>query len=155
LKIKSQRDFWSGLLFVLLGIAFAWWSAAQQGFAGAAQPGSSYLPFGLGLLLAATGGLVLFKALTIEAEGNDPIGAWGWRSLLVIITAVACFGWLLPRLGMLLSLPMLVVASCLGGADSRWKEVLAQALLVTFGGWVVLVWGLQLKLPLWPDFLVR
>ena len=32
MKIKSQRDFWSGLMFVVVGVAFAWGSAVNYSF---------------------------------------------------------------------------------------------------------------------------
>ena len=48
---------------------------------GAARARATF-PFGLGVLLAVLGALVLFKALTIETEGGDPIGAIAWRPLI-------------------------------------------------------------------------
>ncbi len=73
-KIKSQRDFWSGLMFVAVGLAFAW-GATNYSFGTSARPGPGYFPFGLGMLMAMLGAFVLFKALTIETDGGDPIGA--------------------------------------------------------------------------------
>jgi hypothetical protein len=75
LKIKSQKDFWSGLMFVVLGVGFAWGATAYS-FGSSARPGPAYFPFGLGVLTACLGGLMLFKALTIEVEGGDRIGPW-------------------------------------------------------------------------------
>ena len=68
MKIKSQQDFWSGLIFVVVGVAFAWGST-NYSFGNSARPGAAYFPFGLGVLLALLGAMVLFKALTIETEG--------------------------------------------------------------------------------------
>ena len=88
MKIKSQRDFVSGLLFLVVGVAFAW-GATEYSFGTSARPGPGYFPFGLGILLALLGALVLFKALTLESEGGDPIGDIAWRPLLIIVAAVA------------------------------------------------------------------
>ena len=52
MKIKSQRDFWSGLMFILVGIAFAWGAAANYNFGSSARPGPAYFPIGLGVLLS-------------------------------------------------------------------------------------------------------
>mgnify|MGYP000299459548 CR=1 FL=1 len=52
MKIKSQKDFWSGLMFVVVGIAFSW-GATSYSFGSSARPGPGYFPFGLGILLAA------------------------------------------------------------------------------------------------------
>jgi hypothetical protein len=50
-KIKSQRDFWSGLMFIGVGLAFAW-GATNYSFGSSARPGPGYFPFGLGILMA-------------------------------------------------------------------------------------------------------
>ena len=70
MKIKSERDFWSGLMFLVVGIAFAW-GATTYSFGSSARPGPGYFPFGLGILLALLGAMVLFKALTIETEDGE------------------------------------------------------------------------------------
>ena len=67
MKIKSQKDFWSGLLFVAIGIGFAW-GATNYNFGSSARPGPGFFPFGLGLLMAILGSVVLFKALVVETE---------------------------------------------------------------------------------------
>jgi hypothetical protein len=152
LKIKSQKDFWSGLMFVLLGIGFAW-GATHYSFGSSAKPGPGYFPFGLGLLMAILGGLVLFKALTIETDGGDPIGAVAWRPLLLIIGAVALFGLMLPTLGLMISLPVLVMVSSLASDEFNWKGSLVNAGVLTALSWVMFIWGLKLTIPLWPAFL--
>jgi hypothetical protein len=154
MKIKSQRDFWSGLMFLVVGAAFAW-GATEYPFGSSARPGPGYFPFGLGILLALLGGLVLFKALTLESAGGDPVGAFAWRPLIVIVVSVAAFGWLLPRLGLVGTLPLLVCASALAGDEFRWRDALLSSLILTAGSWVIFVWGLSLSLPVWPTFLAR
>jgi len=151
-KIKSQRDFWSGLLFLLVGLAFAW-GATEYNFGSSARPGPGYFPFGLGVLLALLGGLVLFKAVTIESPGGDPIGAIAWRPLLVIVGAIAMFGLALPRLGLVFTLPLLIFVSSLAGDEFHWKDALISAVVLTAGSWVIFVWGLKLTIPVWPVFL--
>lgn len=152
MKIKSQRDFWSGLLFLLVGLAFAW-GATEYNFGSSARPGPGYFPFGLGVLLALLGGLVLFKAVTIESPGGDPIGAIAWRPLLVIVGAIAMFGLALPRLGLVFTLPLLIFVSSLAGDEFHWKDALISAVVLTAGSWVIFVWGLKLTIPVWPVFL--
>jgi hypothetical protein len=149
-KIKSQREFWSGLMFVVVGIAFAWGATGYR-FGESARPGPGYFPFGLGLLLAALGAIVLFKSLTIETAEGDPVGAFAWRPLLCIFGTVALFGWSLPHLGLFVALPVLVVLAALAGAEFHWGEALISAALLTVGSWVVFVWGLKLTIPLWPS----
>lgn len=152
MKIKSQRDFWSGLLFVVVGVAFAWGALQEYSFGSSAQPGPGYFPFGLGILLALLGALVLFKALTLESEGGDPVGAIAWRPLLVIVATIAVFGVALPRLGLVCTLPLTILLSSLAGDEFRWRDVLISSVVLTAGSWAVFIWGLKLIIPLWPVY---
>ncbi|PPE65231.1 tripartite tricarboxylate transporter TctB family protein [Caldimonas caldifontis] len=152
MKIKSQKDFASGLMFIVVGIAFAW-GATEYAFGSSARPGPGYFPFGLGLLMALLGAIVLFKSLTIETPGGDPIGHIGWRPLIIILASVLVFGFCLPRLGMVLSLPLLVIISALAGDEFHWGEAIVVSVILTAGSWVIFIWGLNLIIPMWPTFL--
>jgi hypothetical protein len=152
MKIKSQKDFWSGVMFIAIGIGFAW-GAMNYSFGSSARPGPAYFPFGLGTMLALLGGIVLFKALTIETEGGDRIGAWAWKPLAVILGAVALFGLLLPRLGMIATLPVLIVLSAYAGDEFHIGEALVNAVILTAFSWLIFSKGLGLTIPLWPTFL--
>ena len=151
MKIKSQRDFWSGLMFLVVGVAFAW-GATEYSFGSSARPGPGYFPFGLGIVLAVLGSFVLFKALTLESEGGDPVGAIAWRPLLVIVAAVAVFGVALPRLGLACTLPSLITLSSLAGDEFRWRDVLISSVVLTVGSWALFILGLKLTIPLWPIY---
>jgi Tripartite tricarboxylate transporter TctB family len=153
LKIKSEKDFWSGLMFVAVGVAFAW-GALNYSFGSSARPGPAYFPFGLGVLMALLGGAVLFKALTFEVEGGDKIGDWPLKQLVLILAAVILFGIALPKLGMAVSLPLLIGVSSLASGEFHWKEVLINCVVLTIGSWAIFIKGLSLTIPLWPTFLV-
>ena len=149
MKIKSQKDFWSGLMFIAIGIGFAW-GATEYSFGSSARPGPGYFPFGLGLLLAVLGGMVLFKAMTIESADGDPIGAFAWRPLIIILASVALFGFLLPRLGMFICLPLLVIMSSLASDEFTWKGAILNAVVLTVMSWGIFIVGLKLTIPLMP-----
>jgi hypothetical protein len=152
MKIKSQRDFWSGLLFLAVGLGFAW-GATEYSFGTSAQPGPGYFPFGLGVLLGLMGAIVLFKALTLESEGGDPIGPIAWRPLLIILVAITLFAVALPRLGLICTLPLTIIVSSLAGQEFRWRDVLLSCVILTSGSWALFILGLKLTLPVWPVFL--
>ena len=151
MKIKSERDFWSGLMFLVVGIAFAWGATAYN-FGSSARPGPGYFPFGLGVILAILGGLVLFKALTIETDDGEPIGGFAWRPLIVITVCVGLFGVILPRLGLIISLPLLVIASSWASDEVSWKAAVINGAVLTAMSWVIFVKGLSLTIPVWPVF---
>lgn len=151
MKIKSERDFWSGVMFLAIGIAFAW-GATTYSFGSSARPGPGYFPFGLGILLALLGAFTLFEALTIETEDGEKVGAIAWKPLGYIVGTVAIFGWALPHLGMFIALPILIVVAALAGDEFHWGEALLNAALLTVFSWIIFIWGLKLTIPLKPSF---
>ncbi|HVK33900.1 MAG TPA: tripartite tricarboxylate transporter TctB family protein [Burkholderiaceae bacterium] len=152
MKIKSERDFWSGLMFLVVGIGFAW-GATSYSFGNSARPGPGYFPFGLGVLLAVLGAMVLFKALTIETEDGEKVGSFAWKPLIVILVAVGIFGAILPRLGLLISLPLLVAISSWASDEFSWKATVINAVVLTAMSWVIFVKGLSLTIPVLPTFI--
>ncbi len=152
MRIKSQRDFWAGVMFLVVGVGFAWGSTSYS-FGSSARPGPGYFPFGLGIILAILGAIELFKALAIESEGGDPIGGIAWRPLLIIIASIVVFGVALPRLGMVITLPLLVIIAALAGDEFKWTEAIINSIVLTVASWVIFIWGLGLIIPLWPTFL--
>jgi hypothetical protein len=149
MQIKSQKDFWSGLMFIVVGVAFAWGSL-NYSFGSSARPGPAYFPFGLGVLMAVLGAFVLFSAMTVETEDGDRIGPWAWRPLIIIIVSLVGFGLGLPRLGLLITLPLLIFVVSLAGDEFHWKDALLNAAILTGMSWVIFVKGLSLTLPVWP-----
>jgi hypothetical protein len=149
MKIKSGRDFWSGLMFLVVGLGFAW-GALNYSFGSSARPGPAYFPFGLGIMLALLGAFTIFEALTIETEDGEPVGAFAWRPLLIILGAVALFGFMLPRIGMFISLPVLVLLASFASEEFTWLSTLVSAVVLTIFSWLVFSKGLGLTIPLWP-----
>jgi Tripartite tricarboxylate transporter TctB family len=153
-KIKSQKDFWSGLMFLATGLGFAW-GATFYSFGTSARPGPGYFPLGLGLILATLGAITLFEAMTIETEDGEPVGAFAWKPLITILLSVLVFGLVLPRIGMALTIPILVAIASLAGDTYHWRDVLISAVVLAVGSWLIFILGLKLVIPLWPPFLVN
>jgi isoprenylcysteine carboxyl methyltransferase (ICMT) family protein YpbQ len=152
MKIKNQRDFFSGMMFVVVGVIFAV-GATNYSMGSSAKPGAGYFPLTLSVIMAILGTIVLFKSLTIETEGGDPIGGIAWRPLLVIVVSIAVFGAVLPRLGMFMTIPLLIVMVSFAGDEFSWKGVIANSIILTAFSWVVFIWGLNLTIPLKPFFM--
>ncbi|MBC8058505.1 MAG: tripartite tricarboxylate transporter TctB family protein [Rhizobiales bacterium] len=152
MKIKSQRDFFSGLMFIAVGVIFAV-GATNYSMGTSAKPGAGYFPLILSVLMAILGAVVLFKSLTIETEGGDPIGDIAWKPLLIIVASIAVFGVALPRLGMFLTIPLLILMVSTAGGEFSWKGVLISCVALTAFSWFVFIWGLNLTIPLKPLFM--
>jgi drug/metabolite transporter (DMT)-like permease len=150
MRIKSQRDFWAGLMFLLVGVAFAI-GARTYSMGDSARPGPGYFPFGLGVLLALIGAFVLFEALTIETEDGEPVGKFAWKPLIVITLSVALYGMVLPKLGLVVAVPLLVLVSSFASDEFSWLAAVINAVVLTVFAWLVFVKGLGLTIPVLPS----
>lgn len=149
MKIKSQKDFVSGIALIVVGAAFAI-GATNYSFGTSVRPGPGYFPFGLGIILAILGLVVLFEAFTVARKNGDPIGAIPWRALICIVGAIVFFGFTLPRLGFLISFPIMIVITSAGGSEFKWKDAILNAFVLTAVSYVIFIYGLQLTIPVWP-----
>lgn len=149
MKIKSRRDFASGIVLVIVGFAFAV-GATNYDFGSALRPGPGYFPFGLGILLALLGLVILCTSLTRGKVDGDPIGDVPWRPLICIVGALVLFGYALPRVGFLVSFPVMIVLTSAGSREFAWQGALLNAALLTALCYGLFIYGLQLNIPLWP-----
>jgi hypothetical protein len=149
MKIRSQVDFWSGVVFLVVGVAFAV-GATEYRMGTSARPGPGYFPLGLGVLLALVGLSVLVGALGHEADEHERVAPPVWRPLLVVVSAVLAAGFLLPRAGMLFTLPLVIVLTALASSEFRLREALGLAAVLTTGSWLLFVVGLKLRIPVLP-----
>jgi hypothetical protein len=134
LKIKSQRDFWSGLMFVATGIVFAV-GATNYSLGTSARPGPGYFPLILSVIMALLGAFVLFKSLTIETEGGDPIGSIAWRPLIFVVISIAAFGVVIVPAGIFVAGAIAICLSSLADGEHPFIETIigaAVGLLIAF-----------------------
>src|ERR687884_2370977 len=70
MKIKSQKDFWSGLMFIGSGLFFMIWAITHYQMGTAVRMGPAYFPAVLGGLLGVLGAFILAESLMMEPEGE-------------------------------------------------------------------------------------
>ena len=149
MKIKSQRDFFSGLLLIFVGAAFAI-GATGYNFGAAVRPGPGYFPFGLGIILAILGVIVFVTSFVRRCTDGDPIGAIPWRPLLCVVGAIVFFAIGLPRLGFVIAFPLMIVLTSYASTEFTWRGALLTALVLTVASYLIFIFGLQLNIPVWP-----
>jgi hypothetical protein len=71
--------------------------------------------------------------------------------MLVIVAAVLGAGFLLPRVGMLITLPFVIVLTCFATSDFKFRESVGLAAVLTFGSWLLFVVALELRIPTMPS----
>ncbi|WP_406624616.1 tripartite tricarboxylate transporter TctB family protein [Acidovorax sp. SDU_ACID1] len=161
MKIKSHKDFFSGLMFLAVGGGFAW-GATTYSVGTGARMGPGYFPLLLGILLAIIGAVIMFKATVVETVDGDPVGKWAWKQIVFIIGANLLFGVLLaglpsfgvPAMGLIVAIYGLTFVSSLAGNQFKFIEVFILATILAAGSYVAFVWALNLQFPVWPSFIV-
>jgi hypothetical protein len=159
-KIKNQKDFFSGLMFTIVGAAFALGATTYTVGTGA-RMGPGYFPLLLGILLAVLGATILFNAMVVETPEGNKIGKWAFRPLSFIILANVLFGVMigglpsigLPPMGMILGIYVLTIVASMADGHFKLKEVLVLATILCIGSYLAFVVLLKLQFPVWPTFI--
>ena len=160
MKIKSQKDFFAGLMFMVVGIAFAW-GATTYNIGEGARMGPGYFPLMLGILLSGLGAFIIFESLVVETENNEPVGKWAWKPLGFIIGANLLFGILLgglpsiglPAMGMIVGIYGLTFVASLAGEEFKFKEVAILSTILAIGSYLAFIVLLKLQFQVWPSFI--
>jgi len=160
MRIKSQKDFFAGLMFSVVGVGFAV-GASTYSIGEGARMGPGYFPLMLGIVLAFLGAVLVFESLVVETEDGEKIGKWAWKPLGFIVAANLAFGVLLaglpsiglPAMGMVAGIYGLTLISSLAGDEFKLKEVLVLATILSAGSYVAFIWLLKLQFQVWPSFI--
>jgi hypothetical protein len=160
MNIKSQKDFFSGLMFMGVGIAFAWGSS-NYSVGNGARMGPGYFPLLLGVLMAILGGVITFSSLVVETEDGDKIGKWALKPLFFIIAANLMFGFLLgglpsikiPAMGLIAGIYALTFIASLAGEEFKFKEVAILATVLSVMSYLAFIVLLKLQFQVWPTFI--
>ncbi|MEN7529695.1 MULTISPECIES: tripartite tricarboxylate transporter TctB family protein [unclassified Cupriavidus] len=151
MRIRSQKDFASGLMFILVGLGFSF-VARGYSMGTAAKMGPGYFPFLLGLVLALLGAVVAIGSLSSKGEA-DHLARWDLKILLWILGSVVLFGLLLKPLGMVLSVFVLVLVSSMASHEFSWKGALLNGVVLVLISMGAFVYGINLQMPVWPAFI--
>jgi len=158
--IKSQKDFYAGLMFAVAGVAFAW-GATTYSVGNGARMGPGYFPLMLGILMAVIGLAIMFSGLAVETVDGEKIGQWAWKQVVYIIGANLAFGVLLgglpsigvPAMGMIIAIYALTIISSLAGEHFKLRDVLILATVLAVGSYIAFIWALKLQIQVWPTFI--
>jgi predicted outer membrane lipoprotein len=158
--IKSQKDFFSGLMFAVIGGGFAW-GATSYSVGTGARMGPGYFPLLLGILLAVLGCFTIFYSLVEHTEDGDKVGKFVWRPIVYVLGANVAFGILLaglpslglPAMGLIIAIFALVVIASKAGDSFKLTEVLLLATVLSIGSYLAFIVLLKLQMPVWPTFI--
>ena len=162
MKIGHPKDFWSGVMFAVIGAAFALVakglklgdSVLIQGYAMGtpARMGPAFFPFWLGMILILLGVWIAVVGYRSKGGPDSAFPRFHWIPILYVLGSVVLFGIILKPVGMLLAGIILVFIASYGNPEKvsfRATAFLAVGLVVFCA--LVFAWGLKLPIPLCPN----
>jgi hypothetical protein len=161
MKIGHPKDFWSGIMFLVIGAAFALVAKGLKlgdsvliaGYAMGtpARMGPAFFPFWLGMILALLGIVIAVNGYRRQGDADAAFPKFHWIPIAYVLGAVILFGLILKAVGMLIAGIILVFIASYGNPEKvsvRATSFLAVGLVVFCA--LVFVWGLKLPIPLCP-----
>ena len=142
-----RADQVSGFLLLLFGAGFVN-GGSQFPYWTPNGPGSGFLPFWLGLVMAGLAVMLIVRA-SRQAESGP---AWlpGGRALarlVVVIVATTAFIWILPVLGMTLTTALFLVVLLRFLEGHTWTATLGVAVATAAANWLVFIRWLHVPFP--------
>ena len=146
--IKSKKDLYAGIMFIVLGGFFALW-ALNYPMGTAVRMGPAYFPTILGWMTAGLGVIIAMRGFTTPDE--EPRKTQ-WKPLLLINGAAVAFGLLVDplKIGFVGAVVVSVIICAAGGYEFKWKEAIIEATVLIVVCWAAFVWGLGLPFRMFP-----
>jgi putative tricarboxylic transport membrane protein len=149
----ARKDVLSGLLFVAVAL-FGLWLSRDYPIGTALRMGTGYVPRLLCWILLGLGTVILVMGMREgQAERRvDFSDRSGWRPVVFVTASLVIFGLSIERLGLVLSILLLICVGAVAARDLRPLETLAAALVLIVLSWAIFILGLGLTIPVWPEW---
>jgi len=148
--IKNPRDFWAGVMFLVVGGLFAGIALTYK-LGTAARMGPGFFPFMLGAILAALGLAILVSALREKNKGPG-VEKFHWGPVFWVLMPIIVFGVMLKIAGMLVMGMFVVIVSSIGSEEFKLKPTVWLAIGLVIFCSLAFVAALKLPIPLCPGF---
>jgi hypothetical protein len=148
----DDRDLWSGVVFVAIGVAAL---ALGRGLTvgTAAEMGEGYVPMAAAIALIALGTLIALLAWRRGPAGPesrlDPVR---WRPMLFVTAAILAFAAALEPLGLIAAIAASTIAANFAGEPLRARSLVILIGVLSLGVTAVFLWGLGLPVNALPRF---
>lgn len=144
LKIKSQEDFWAGIMFIGFGV-LAIVVSRDYPMGSAMRMGPGYFPTYLGVIMAVLGAII--SAMAFKVEGGK-VAHFAWRAIVLLSVAFVLFAWGIDHIGFIPSLVIMIFLAALAGKEFHLKEIMVLSIVLVVGCWALFIKGLELPFPL-------
>ena len=164
LRRLRRKNVLAGLMFIGVA-ALGLWVSRNYPIGTALRMGTGYVPRLLCWILLGLGVIILVQGLR-ESDTNDPHpfpppqagegkggGALARLWPVVVVTAsLASFALAIERLGLVVTIFLMVAIGSLAARGIKPWETLATALGLILLSWAIFIRGLGLTIPVWPDW---
>jgi hypothetical protein len=150
----ARKDVLAGLLFIGVALLGLWISRGYP-IGTALRMGTGYVPRLLCWSLFALGMVVLLQGLRQRrpAAGISGRGAASaWRAVVLVTASLVLFGLGIERLGLVVSILLLIGVGAFAGRGLRPVETVVAALVLVLLSWGIFILGLGLTIPVWPEW---
>jgi Tripartite tricarboxylate transporter TctB family len=144
-RVRDQKDFWSGVLFIAFGCAGLWFGR-NYAIGTLSRMGPGFFPMAMSIALIGTGAFLLARSLVVAGE---PIERTAFLPQLLILVAIVAFGLLVERVGLAVSVIAVAVISGIAAQGLRWFELAALALATSALSVALFVYLLGQPIPVW------
>ena len=145
-RIGAPTDFVAGLFFIAVA-ALGLWLLRDVRMGTSVRMGPGFLPAAICYLLLVVGLWMAGRSLLVE---GGPLEPWAVRPVGFILGALLLFAYGVDRLGLFLTISLLVAIAALATPESRWREVIVAALALAAFSTGLFVWALGLPISAWP-----
>jgi Tripartite tricarboxylate transporter TctB family len=144
-KIRAPKEFWSGLMYIGLAVAFLWFGRNYR-LGTASRMGPGYFPFFLALGLGLIGLVAIARSCILKGE---PVEQFAWRPLALILGSCVAFGILINGAGLIIALLVMCLMSAAASAYFKiGLQPLAALALLIFCCTIVFIKGLGVSMPI-------
>jgi putative tricarboxylic transport membrane protein len=152
-QVLTHKHVLSGLMFCAIAI-FGLWVSRDYPIGTALRMGTGYVPRLLCWILLGLGVLVLVQGLRdarVVREYESQV-SWSWRAPIFVTASLVVFGLALERLGLVISILLLIAVGAVAAPSLRPLETFIAALVLIVLSWAIFIVGLGLTIPVWPEW---
>ena len=151
--VLLRKNVLAGLMFMAVAVLGLWLSRNYP-VGTALRMGTGYVPRLLCWLLLGLGAVVLVQGLR-EAQDARPLSSSdvsALRPVIFVTASLVIFGLSIERLGLIISILLLIGVGSVAARGLRPFETLAAALVLIVLSWGIFILGLGLTIPVWPEW---
>jgi hypothetical protein len=153
LHMLARKDVLAGLLFVAVALAGLWLSRDYP-IGTALRMGTGYVPRLLCWILLGLGTVILVLGLREgqAAHRVSFVASTAWRPVVFVTASLVIFGLTIERLGLVVSILLLIAVGAVAARELRPVETFAAAVVLIVLSWGIFILGLGLTIRVWPEW---